>query len=198
MDQINWIEWSSADHALILMPWDVDIERIKEIPNVNVSETPDEVEIDLDDKKIKLSKETLKAYEQALDPKLPFSYRFKRFLTAQNQAGRIGKTIKDFALIFLPFGNKVSDLSHLITNQIKSTMPESAKPKSKSKTIIVFGLLFFVGLAQQLGLDLGLELSPDAQWVLIGSGIVGTILRLVTNKPVQLGKVLQTLTGQSQ
>lgn len=56
----------------------------------------------------------------------------------------------------------------------------------KLRTVITFGLLFIVGLLQVLGVDLGLLLSPDAQWITIVIGFIGTILELITGQPIDI------------
>lgn len=175
----------------------IDLEYIHDLPNVKASNLGEEdLELVIDKKSLKISKEALEAYEDAINPKLPFGRRVKRFLTAQNKSGRIAKTVKDAILIFAPFGKQINTLTDMVSTIVEGTMPEEVKPKYKSKQIIVFSLLLVAILFQKYVADVGLEISPDAEWLGIGTSVVGIVLRLVTNKGVKLGKVLKTVLRQ--
>lgn len=147
------------------------------------------------DKEIKLDRETKKAYDDALNPGVPFRVRARRFLTANNQAGRTARLFKDAALVFLPFGEKVNDITELVAKQIERTMPQK-KEKTKSRTIRTFILLGLAGAATALGwIPETVELSPDAGWVAVGSSILGIGFRLITGKPVHLGPTVEKLVS---
>src|SRR5699024_4067291 len=114
----------------------------------------------------------------------------------KTKVGRIAGTALDISEFFAPsWAVKTRDLIQSKTNI--DTM--KTKPKHKSKQIIIFGLLFVVGLLQAVfNVDLGVELTPDAEWVLIGASAVGIILRLVTKQPVNWGKFLQLITRKDK
>lgn len=76
-------------------------------------------EVDLNAMRVDLPKQTLQAYHDAMNPKLSFGMRLRRFLRAENEAGRIAKTIKDFALIFIPYGRKIETLSDFVTSRLE-------------------------------------------------------------------------------
>ncbi len=146
-------------------------------------------------KKANIPVEQMKTYDDLFRKKEGFFKRVGKFITATNKAGRRAKIIKDFALIFFPWGKQVADITEFATDVLKpeqtyTDMPETTTTKNKERTAkgatVAFGLLFIAGLLQVLGLDLGLELSPDAGWVSTGAGAVGMILRLVTGNNFSL------------
>lgn len=167
----------------------VDKELIRrDFPDIQIAEFPTKMEFTFEGKKVVLDKETIESYEDALNRGKPKRKRLMRFLTAQNKAGRRAKIIKDAVLMFLPFGKKISNVSEMITHIIRGNMEPEPKPAYKSKTVVVFGLLFITGLLQLLGVlpqDF-VELSPDAIWVQTAAGFIGTVLRLVTKQPVNI------------
>lgn len=103
-------------------------------------------------RKVQLSEETLEGYQRAMNPGYPFWHRVGRFFSATSKAGRIAKTVKDAALIFLPWGKQVSTASEFITTAIldEKTMD---KPKHKSKTIWGAGIIALTAILQALGID---------------------------------------------
>lgn len=99
----------------------------------------------------------MKLYEEALDPKIPLGKRLYRFITATNEAGRKAKIIKDFALLFLPWGKQVSNLTELATDiikheQIKDVM--ETKPWYKSKTVQSILVIITLVSTQFFGLEI--------------------------------------------
>lgn len=102
--------------------------------------------------RVHLSEETLEAYQRAMNPGYPFWHRVGRFLKAENKAGRKAKTLKDFALAFLPWGRQISTASEFITTAIidEKTMD---KPKHKSKTIWGAAIVALTAILNALGMD---------------------------------------------
>lgn len=92
-----------------------EIARVSDLPNVDVADDP---AIDVDLKLAHISKKTLEKYHDALNPRLSFGYRLRRFLSAQNEAGRIAKIVKDFALIFVPYGRQINTLTDFVTQRL--------------------------------------------------------------------------------
>lgn len=89
-----------------------------------------------------LKKVLVADFAYSIDRSNNFMSRVVRFLLAENEAGRQASVIKDFALIFLPFGQQVHTVADFIVAKIKQNqtkvnkMPESEnKPWYKSKTI---------------------------------------------------------------
>lgn len=72
--------------------------------------------------KIDLPKETIENYEKVFQSHRSFGDRVKSFLKAENQAGRWAKVIKDFALIFVPYGKQISTVTEFINQRL---LPES-------------------------------------------------------------------------
>lgn len=176
-----------------------EINRRTDIPNIFVSQSTQGIEVHHKDfRTVRIGRTSLEKYKEALDSSQPFLRRVAAFFSATNKAGRRAKTIKDFLLIFLPYGKQVGNITELITELIikpmakTNTAPEKPKPGAQSKTIIVFALLLIVSVLQHFGIDLGLELSPDAAWLGTAAGIIGIVLRLVTGKPVDLTKLTNT------
>lgn len=166
------------------------------LEGLSVSEHKDYTLYEWDDARVELDKETERTYLKALNRGKPFAYRIRQFLTASNKAGRQAKVLKDFALMFFPWGDKVETLTELVAHQIKRTMPDTPKKKTESKTIIVYSLLLIVSILYHFGIDLGLEVSPDAAWVASATSVIGILLRLVTSKPVELSNITKTLLAQ--
>lgn len=169
----------------------------KGINGVPVSDWEDE---GIDEERTRVD-EGQSIYEASLNT--PKSKPFRRVweairktLAGETTVGVIGREAKNVLKHFFSWGPVVDTATDAIGDTLKTKTME--KPKSKSKTIIIFGLLFLAGLLQQFGVDLGLELSPDAEWVMVGSGFVGIILRLVTKEPVQMGEVLKLVTRQDK
>lgn len=77
-------------------------------------------------RKVELDDETIKKYRRAYDPDMPVGYRLRQFLSAESEAGRTAKVIKDVFLSFVPWGKQVSNLSELVTDVIE---PEQTKEK---------------------------------------------------------------------
>lgn len=177
--------------------WSVDIERIKELPVQTQINSLGDLEIKNDFKRVNLPREALEIYNEILDKDTSFWERLGLFLTAQNKAGRIAKTIKDFGTIFLPYGKQVDNLTDLITKIVEDEMPEQEKKSAaKSSQMIAFFVLFVLSLLSYLGVDLGFEVSPDAEMVGILTSIAGMIFRIITNQPVKLGKTLREIIGR--
>lgn len=144
-------------------------------------------------KKVTIPKEQMEAFEDALDPDLAFSTRIKRLIAGKTKTSKYIGTGLDILIALTPFRKPANRLRSLVKREIKDTMAQE-KPKYKSKTLWTFGLLFVVGLLQQVaGVDLGLELSPDAQWVGIALAALGFVFRLISGKPVKVGKLLKKL-----
>lgn len=189
--------------------WDIQVEDIPEaeVPHLKVSGEnlgSRKFEYTFEDKKVTIPQEMHDQYKAVMNPGIPFRVRWRNFITAENKLGRGAKKLKDFALLFAPKWVRVgyNTVGEFIVNEIESDMPNTEESKStgKSSTVITFGLLFLAGLFMQLGwlpADM-VELSPDAAWVATASGAVGVILRLITDKPVKLGKSLRRILNRKE
>lgn len=187
--------------------WDVDIKEYKDLPEHSMTVSKDPIgsdtflEYSFEGKKVSISEKHHMMYQEALNPKKTWGDRIRNFFKAENDLGRGFKVVKDFALLFAPkwvnVGYDTVD-EFVIQNIFKDMSNEESKSASKSSTVITFGLLFLVGLLMQLGFipPEMVELSPDAQWVATASGAIGVILRVITDKPVKLGKSLRRLLGR--
>lgn len=72
------------------------------------------IEVDPKDlQKIDLDEETIAQYQKVFQKNTGFWERFGNFLTAENKAGRYAKAIKDFALIFVPYGRTISTATQM-------------------------------------------------------------------------------------
>ena len=146
------------------MSKELEIARVAELPHVKVS---DDSEIDFDLKLAHISKQTLDKYHDALNPRLSFGYRLRRFLSAQNEAGRIAKTVKDFALIFVPYGRQINTLTDFVTEQLtpkKNTNMNWIKNRLKEKST-------WRGIVTVLT-ALGVSLSPGQSAAIVTTGVV--------------------------
>ena len=143
---------------------------------------------DVDISKYNIKSSALEAYRDSLDIELSFWFRLRRFLTAQNEAGRIASVIKDFSLIFIPYGTQIKNLTDLIGNfMARKKKEEESKTPIKSKTVIVFGILFVAGLLQSVGvLPESIEVAQGQDWVAMVAGVVGMAVRMINGKPIKL------------
>lgn len=82
-------------------------------------------------KDVELSPEAVEGYRRAMNPGYPFGHRVRNFFTAQNKAGRIGKTVKDALLLFTPYGDKIETITDLVTKVIKPEQKEKHGPMLK-------------------------------------------------------------------
>ena len=84
-------------------------------------------------KEAELDEETISAYEKVFQKDTTFWQRLGRFIRAENRAGRYAKAIKDFALIFVPYGRTIATASEMateiITDKQRSNMSFSDKLK---------------------------------------------------------------------
>jgi len=158
-------------------------------------------EYELENMKVEIPNELRTAWEIALglehgekpSPRFSLWDRFKNFLAAKNMAGKIARPVKDALLLFAPKWLSVGydTVDDFILNKIKNDMPTLNDKKTLfSRQILIFGAIFIIALLQQFGLDLGLMLSPEANWVGMGAGVLGIFLRLITGRPVKLGSAL--------
>jgi hypothetical protein len=107
--------------------------------------------------------ETRSLYEIALNRDKPFRERVFAFIQAENRAGRKAKIVKDFILMFTPYGNRISAFSDFIRDSvlpqqhINMSMEEDMKVidwlkdrlGEKSTTagiIIIVGVLAYFGI----------------------------------------------------
>lgn len=127
------------------------INPIHNIDNIYVSSEGEPVDL----QGVTLSEETLLAYEDALDPDLSLGRRIRRFLTAQNGAGRWAKVIKDAFLIFVPYGRQINTITDFITDRLQPQQNKTVmdKPKLKSKTIQGILVLLLTVILQAFGVD---------------------------------------------
>lgn len=119
---------------------------------------------------VDLPEEVIRGYEKALNPKLPFLYRVRKFMAAESAAGRKAKIVKDAVLFFAPFGRQVSTASEFITGFIK---PQSqSNPVSLMKWILnrLKEKSTWRGLVVALT-GLGLSLSAEQQQAIIALGV---------------------------
>lgn len=179
--------------------WEVNIKKARDIPEVTLSGkdcvTSEEkcVEYTFHDKKVAIPEKHHIMYSDIFSKEKDFKDRLRAFLLAENDLGRGFKIIKDFILLFTPkwvnIGYKTVD--EFIIKQIGEDMSTTNEKKTLfSRQILIFGAIFIVAILQQFGMDFGLELSPDANWVAAGSAVLGIILRIVTGRPVKLGTML--------
>lgn len=179
--------------------WDINIKKARNIPEVSLAGndcvTGEEqcVEYSFHDKKVAIPEKHHIIYSDILSGDKDFKDKFKEFLRAENDLGRGFKIVKDFILLFTPkwvnIGYKTVD--EFIIKQIGEDMPTTKNKKTLfSRQILIFGAIFIVAILQQFGMDFGLELSPDANWVAAGSAVLGIVLRLITGRPVELGTML--------
>jgi len=114
-------------------------QKIKRVTNIDTPSVGSKLqhEFTFKDKKITISPEAKKAYEDAMNPKLPFGSRIKRFFTAQSSAGRRFYSIADFALTFAPIPGSVSKITHLAGRFIRKDSKVDAIKVHKKK---IFGI----------------------------------------------------------
>lgn len=78
----------------------------------NNNDFPDEQE-----KLIHLEKEILKSYEAVLNPSDSFWDRVRAFMSASSKAGRGAKAIKDFMLLFTPYGKQIGSVTEFVSER---------------------------------------------------------------------------------
>lgn len=135
---------------------------------------------------VKVPKKAVEAYKDAINPDVNFLFRVRRFLAAENEAGRKAKVIKDFGTIFLPHGRAINNITDLI-GELMSKEEKEKKPAVKSKTIITFGVLFVAGLLQSLGvLPESVEVAQGQEWVAMAVSAVAIAIRVIKGKDIRL------------
>lgn len=93
----------------------------------NEDNFPDKME-----KLVNLEKEVLEYYQTIITPSSSFWDRLRAFFSASNKAGRGAKAIKDFALLFTPYGKQIETVSEFITERfIKPEQTDKAMNDSK-------------------------------------------------------------------
>lgn len=139
------------------------INPIHNIDNIYVSSEGEPVDL----QGVTLSEETLLAYEDALDPDLPLGRRIRRFLTAQNGAGRWAKVIKDAFLIFVPYGRQINTITDFISDRLQPQQTSHnmtwLKNRLKEKST-------WRGIATVLTV-LGVSLSPEQTAAIVTAGV---------------------------
>lgn len=88
---------------------------------------------------IEVPEEVLSLFEVVIAgtrPKKNFFRRVKSFLLAESKSGRRAKVVKDFALLFFPWGAQVKNASQLLTEVIlKPDVPPNTNPNLKQMKI---------------------------------------------------------------
>lgn len=79
---------------------------------------------------VKWSLETVSDFNTAVDRKKPFWHRVRRFLAAENKAGRKAKAVKDFVLIFVPYGRQIGTVTELASEVFKQNQPKEDDMKA--------------------------------------------------------------------
>lgn len=165
--------------------WEVHIGRAGDVPDVAAAseearinnDDAEFLELDADEARARVPKEMIETYREVLNPGIPFRIRVRRFLTAQNKAGRIWKSAKDFALLFAPkwVAAGYDHADDFIIEQIiggKPTMAQSngfwqwLKDRAKEPST-------YQGLAVVLGVA-GASVDPEAL-EMIGAGVISVI-----------------------
>lgn len=77
-----------------------------------------------------IDRKTFEAYSIAANKREPFLKRVKNFLLAESRSGRRAKIVKDFVLLFVPWGKQVSSASELLT-EVFAKEPQQPKPNTK-------------------------------------------------------------------
>lgn len=100
--------------------------------DIDVSDFEDEQPLNgIDD--FEFSEEAQKAYEKIFKKDTTFWQRFGNFLTAENEAGRKAKIIKDAILVFAPWGKQVSNVTELATEIIDDDKSQTTNRPMKDK-----------------------------------------------------------------
>lgn len=105
---------------------------------------------------INLDKETIDTYKKVFQKDTTFFERFGNFIRAENKAGRKAKIIKDFLLIFVPYGRTISSATEMATEIITEKQNNMLQDKKwyESKTIWSAVILVITSLLQAFGVDL--------------------------------------------
>lgn len=88
-----------------------------------------------------MDRKTFDAYKDAADKKKPFTVRVKRFLLAESRLGRRAKVVKDFALLFFPWGKTVSSATELITEVLSPEQDEPAPLPQSKQTLEIMRII---------------------------------------------------------
>jgi len=153
------------------MSKELEIARISDLPDVTITDGAPKLPL----KKVHISKQTLEKYHDALNPRLSFGYRLRRFLSAQSEYGRIAKTVKDLILIFVPYGRQIDTLTDFVTERLipKTDIHMTSKAETFLQKVVRFlkqkstrrGVITIAALAGAL---FGLNIQAD---VLINSAV---------------------------
>lgn len=136
--------------------------------------------------KIDLPKETIENYEKIFQSHRSFWERVQLFLKAENQAGRWAKVIKDFSLIFVPYGRQISTVTEFINQRL---IPDAmAQSEKKTQKLLITNVIIGVASAAiLLGVLPGdtLALSPDAAWVGVAYSIINGAINYFDSEPTK-------------
>lgn len=134
--------------------------------------------------KIDLPKKTIENYERVFHKHRSFLDRLKSFLKAENQAGRWAKVIKDFALIFVPYGKQISTVTEFINQRLLPMAQSKKKPKKLLITNIIIGVASATVLLGVLPGE-SIALSPDAAWVGVAYSIINGAINYFDGEPTK-------------
>lgn len=108
--------------------------------------------------KVDLDEDTIAQYQKVFTKQTTFWQRLGNFIKAENKAGRYAKILKDFALIFVPYGRTISSASEMATEIISDNKKRKPMLQDKkwyqSKTMWSAILLLVTATLQALGVDL--------------------------------------------
>lgn len=114
---------------------------------------------------VDLAKEVHEEYQKVFDKERSFWDRVGSFLRAENKAGRWAKVVKDFALVFIPYGKTIDNITDLIITDKKQKQMAQLKEGTFQKIIRFLkqestrrGLAFVAGL---VGAWLSIDLQPE-------------------------------------
>jgi len=172
-----------------------DYKGIKVVDDLDPRDLPEDRQLfNFEDYTVSVPTEAVEAYQDAINPELSLLHRIRRFLSAESKAGRKAKIIKDFGLIFVPYGRHINNITQLIgdlmaSNEKQTSEAPQSKTPIKSKTLITMGVLFIAGLLQALGvLPDSVEIAKGQEWVAMVVALIGMAIRLIKGKDIRFKK----------
>lgn len=91
--------------------------------DANKNDIPDSAE-----RRIRLEEKILEEYAEVLNPSKSFLDRLRAFLGASSKAGRKAKAIKDFVLLFTPYGEDIASVSEFVSKRFINPKQQTDKP----------------------------------------------------------------------